>query len=521
MAVLRGKGLRYLFEGFALDDDRRELRREYDETVALEPQVFDLLVHLIRRRHAVVSKDELITEIWKGRCVSDSALDARISAARLAVRDSGADQRLIKTFPRRGVRFVATVVEEAGSAAARDEPNGPRLPDRPSLAVLPFANMSDDPSQEYFVDGIVEDIITGLSRVKWLFVIARNSSFVYKGAAVDVRRVGRELGVRYVLEGGVRKSGGRLRISAQLVEAETGAHLWADRYDGALEDVFGLQDQITEKVVGVVEPNLQRSEIERSRRKHPESLDAYDLYLRALPHMASAMPVDARIAAGFLDDALRLNPDYASAHARLALCHEFMFTRAGLDEADRTAGIRHARAAIASGADDATALAFAAFAISALGKDHEAALGAVDRALALNASCAAAHYVGALIQAYAGQPAAAVANANRALRLSPFDPFACVGYNALGGAAILEARYDDAASYFAKAVHANPRMSTYYVLHASALALAGRLEEARPSVQRLLELEPSFRSRIIFEFGFVRTLADKFGEAARLLGLPE
>ena len=512
--------MRYLFEGFALDADRRELRRDC-ETVALEPQVFDLLVHLVRRRNAVVSKDELIAEIWKGRCVSDSALDARISAARLAVCDSGAGQRLIKTFPKRGVRFVGTVVEEAPSAGARDEPNGPPLPDRPSLAVLPFANMSSDPEQDYFVDGMVEDIITGLSRIKWLFVIARNSSFVYKGKAIDVRQVGRELGVRYVLEGGVRKAAKRLRISAQLLEAETGTHLWADRYDGALEDVFDLQDQITEKVVGVVEPNLQRSEIERSRRKHPENLDAYDLYLRALSHTASAMPADARIAAGFLEDALRLNPDYAAAHALLALCHEFIFTRAGLDEADRIAGIRHARAAIASGADDATALAHAAFAISALGKDYEAALGAIDRALALNASCATAHYFGALIQAYAGRPAPAIANANRALRLSPFDPFACVAYNALGGAAILEARHDDAASYFVKAVQANPRMSTYYVLHASALALAGRLEEARPSVRRLLELEPNFRGRIISEFGFVRTLSDKFAEAGRLLGLPE
>jgi TolB-like protein/Tfp pilus assembly protein PilF len=513
-------GMRYAFEGFALDADRRELRRG-SECVALEPQVFDLLVHLIRRRHAVVSKDELIAEIWKGRIVSDSALDARVSAVRLAVRDSGAEQRLIRTFPRKGVRFVGTVIEEAPSVVAGDEPNGPPLPDRPSLAVLPFANMSADPDQDYFADGMVEDIITGLSRIKWLFVIARNSSFVYKGAAVDVRRVGRELGVRYVLEGGVRKAGSRLRISAQLLEAETGAHLWADTYDGALEDVFDLQDQITEKVVGVVEPSLQRSEIERSRRKHPESLDAYDLYLRALSHMASAMPADARIAAGFLEDALRLNPDYAAAHALLALCHEFIFTRAGLDEADRIAGVRHARAAIASGADDATALAFAAFAISALGKDHEAALGAIDRALALNASCAAAHYFGSLIQAYAGRPAPATANANRALRLSPFDPFACVAYNALGAAAIQEARFDDAASYFAKAVQANPRMSTYYILHASALALAGRLEEARPSVRRLLELEPGFQSRIISEFGFVRTIADRFAEAARLLGMPE
>ena len=202
--------MRYLFEGFALDADRRVLRRQH-ETIAMEPQVFDLLVHLIRRRHAVVSKDELITEIWKGRCVSDSALDARISAARLAVRDSGAEQRLIKTFPRRGVRFVGTVVEEAPPAGARDEASGPPLPDRPSLAVLPFANMSSDPEQDYFVDGMVEDIVTGLSRIKWLFVIARNSSFAYKGTRPNVRDVGRDRGA------GERELGGDLARRAASV----------------------------------------------------------------------------------------------------------------------------------------------------------------------------------------------------------------------------------------------------------------------------------------------------------------
>src|SRR5208337_1924134 len=206
----------------------------------------------------------------------------------------------------RPVRVYSLAIEKdaATSEATTPEKANPRLtlPDKPSIAVLPIQNLSDDQSQEYFADGMVEDIITGLSRIKWLFVIARNSSFVYKGKTVDVRQVGRELGVRYVLEGGVRKAGNRLRITAQLIEAQTGAHLWADRYDGALDDVFELQDQITDKVVGIVEPSLQRSEIERSGRKRPENLGAYDLYLRAVPHMAPLAPADARIAAGFLED---------------------------------------------------------------------------------------------------------------------------------------------------------------------------------------------------------------------------
>jgi len=389
--------------------------------------------------------------------------------------------------------------------------------------VLAFQNMSGDPEQEYFADGMVEDIITGLSRIKWLFVIARNSSFVYKGKAVDVRQVGRELGVRYVLEGGVRKAGNRVRITAQLLEAETGAHLWADRYDGKLEDVFDLQDQITDRVVGVVEPSLRQSEIEHSRRKRPESLDAYDLYLRALPHMTSVMPADARIAVGFLEDALKLDPNYAAAHAFIAWCHEICFMRGGFDEADIIAGLRHAHTAIASGTDDATALAVAALVIASLSKDHKAALSAIERALSLNPSSATALYWGALIHASSGNSAAATADANRALRLSPFDPVAFAAHEALGHVAFQETRYDEAASHYAKAVQANTRFSLLYFVQAAAMALAGRVEEARPIVGQLLELEPGVRISEVLEYAplLPRALTDKFMEGARLVGLPE
>jgi len=368
---------------------------------------------------------------------------------------------------------------------------------------------------------MVEEIITGLSRIKWLFVIARNSSFVYKGKHVDVRQVGRELGVRYVLEGSVRKAGDCVRITAQLLEAETGVHFWADRYDGKLEDIFDLQDQITEKVVGVVEPSLRQSEIERSRRKRPENLDAYDLYLRALPHMASVMPADARVAAGFLEDALKLDPNYAAAHAILAWCHEICFHRGGFDEADKVAGLRHARAAVASGTDDATALAVAAFVISNLSKDHKVALGAIERALSLNPSSAMALYWGSLIHAYDENSAAATAHAYRALRLSPFDPVAFLAHVSLGVVAFQEARYDVAASHYAKAVQTNSHLSTLYFCQAAALALAGRLEEARPIIRQGLELAPDTRCSDVFKYGVTRTFADKYIEGARLLGLPE
>jgi adenylate cyclase len=244
----------------------------------------------------------------------------------LAVTDLGSTQLKNIAEP---VRAYSLEVGAPARAKPAPEPKKPApglaLPDKPSIAVLPFQNMSGDPEQEYFADGMVEDIITGLSRIKWLFVIARNSSFTSEGRAVDVRQVGRELGVRCVLEGGVRKSGSRLRITGQLVEADTGAHLWADKFDGAVDDVFALQDQIS----GVVEPSLQRSEIGRSRRNPPENLDAYDLYLRALPHMAPTMPEQARIAAGFLEKALELDPNYAAAHTYLAFSHEICFIRGG------------------------------------------------------------------------------------------------------------------------------------------------------------------------------------------------
>jgi TolB-like protein/class 3 adenylate cyclase/Tfp pilus assembly protein PilF len=460
-------------------------------------------------------------------CLSEQAYWQVKARLDLAINDRGAVQLKNIADPVR-VYSLQVGVPARAKPAAPTQPAAPdnpamrlTLPNKPSIAVLPFQNMSGEAEQEYFADGIVEDIITGLSRIKWLFVIARNSSFVYKGKAVDIRQVGQELGVRYVLEGGVRKAGNRLRITAQLIEAETGAHLWADRYDGALEDVFDLQDQITDKVVGIVEPSLQRSEIERSRRKRPENLDAYDLYLRAVPHMATVMPADAKIAAELLEDALRLEPNYAAAHARLAWCHEIFFTRAGCNAADKVAGVEHARAVIASDTDDATALAIAAFAMTMLSKDHEAALGAVERALSLNASCATALYFGAIIYAFAGQPAPAVSNANRALRLSPFDPMAYVAHASLGSAAVQEMRYDEAASHFAKAVQANPRFSTLYFFQAASLALAGRQEEALPIAQQLLELEPGFRLRLFFEVGMARAVADRLSEGARILGLPE
>jgi TolB-like protein len=271
-----GSELRYVFDACVLDADRRELRRD-NELVPIEPQVFDLLEFLIRNRERVVSRDDLFAAIWAGRVVSESALSTRINAARSAIGDTGEQQNLIKTLPRKGVRFVGTVREEKGpnvAVVSTSEAAVIALPDKPSIAVLPFTNMSGDPEQDYFADGMAEEIITSFSRCSWLFVIARNSSFTYKGRIVDVRQIGRELGVRYVLKGSVRRAGSRLRIIGQLIDATTGAHIWADRFDGEMSDVFELQDRITESVVAAIEPKLQLAEIKRLKHKPAGDLDA-------------------------------------------------------------------------------------------------------------------------------------------------------------------------------------------------------------------------------------------------------
>jgi TolB-like protein len=461
-------------------------------------------------------------------CLSEDAYRQVKARLDLTVTDLGQTQLKNIAEPVRVYSLQVGPPSEGKSAttveAEEEPPAHPALPERPSIAVLPFQNMSGDPEQEYFVDGMVEDIITGLSRIKWLFVIARNSSFIYKGKAVDIRQVGRELGVRYVLEGGVRKAGARLRITAQLLEAETGAHLWADRYDGAIEDVFDLQDKMTQNIVGIIEPNLRRAEIERAQRKRPDSLDAYDLYLHALPHLSSMMPEDTAAAIGYLEQALKLDPNYAIAHAHMAWALEVRFMRGGFDPADAAAGVRHARAALAHGVDDATALAVASLTILHLAHDFEAASGAIARATSLNGSCAAAYFFGAHMHAVSGDTASAEDFAGRALRLSPFDPLSLLAFHAVGAVRLREGRFDEAASFYSKAVQSNPRFTVGYAFHTAALAQAGRTEEAKVVAGRLLALEPSFTARRFtapLKTIFKKELMEVVEAGLQLAGVPE
>jgi TolB-like protein len=512
--------------------------------ISVQPQVFDLLEYLLRNRERVVSKDDLIADIWGGRIVSESALTTRINAVRAAIGDNGAEQRLIKTLPRRGVRFVGSVRQEHSTAtqvaainpaepslsepvrAARERlmgaaPVSPALPDKASIAVLPFQNMSGDPEQDYFCDGMVEDIITGLSRIKWLFVIARNSTFTYKGRMVDVKQVGGELGVRYVLEGSVRKAGKRVRVTGQLIEAHPGAHLWAERYDRPLDDIFALQDEVTLAVIGAIEPSLRAAEINRVKRKRPENLDAYDLLLRAIS-ADMAMPQGAAKALPLLERALELEPDYARAHGHLAVCHHTLYLRGGLREENRRAAIHHAHAAIASGRDDSTALTLAGFVIGMDEHDRAAASQAFEAALSLSPSSAFAYLIGSAVLGWGGDAQRAIEWAERALRLSPFDPWNWYPCNGLALGHFTLGHYQEAAAAARKAIQFNPGFSMSHMLLAASLVKSGQLEQGKRAAAQVLALQPSYTfGKHFAAVNCAPALAASLSEALRAAGLLE
>jgi TolB-like protein len=399
----------------------------------------------------------------------------------------------------------------------------PAAAKRASIAVLPFDNLSSDPEQEYLADGMVEEIITGLARIRWLTVIARNSTFAYKGTSPDVRKVGRELAVRYVAKGSVRKAGRNLRISAQLVEAETGGHLWAERFDGTLDDVFDLQDQITAGVVAAIEPSVRQAEIERAKRKRPENLDAYDLYLRALEQSYAYTPAARSTALSLLDAAIAADPDYVEAHGVAAFCLQQRYLWGGRAPSDREAALRHAEAVAAARTDDATALAFAALALSALGSRHDVALVMAERALERNPSSAIAHNASALIKMMLGRPEKSLFHAERSLRLSPFDPLRHIPECALAVAKLAAGEYEAALVCARRGVEANPVFTPGLTTLALCLVGLQRIEEARATVHRLVEIAPDTRianleERYLFAngLGFGRIAAD-----LRAVGLPE
>jgi TolB-like protein len=519
--------LPYIFEDFVLNTDRRELRRR-TALVAVEPQVFDLLVHLIRHRDRVVSKDELLASIWHGRIVSESALFNRINAARSAIGDTGEEQRLIKTLPRKGLRFVGDVreddvVAEVGTYTRPLPSPSLLLPDRPSIAVLPFTNLSGDPDQDYFADGLTEDLITGLAHIRWLFVIARNSTFVYKSRPVSVSQVSRELGVRYVLEGSVRRGGNRLRISAQLIDAATGAHHWAERYDREIGDIFAVQDEITRSVAGAIEPHLLAAEGLRTLSRSADDLGAWELVARALTHFWRLTREDCAAAVEPLKRAVETYPDYAPARGLLAFCQVFSTHMGWIDRGQGLLpGRQHAIRAIAL--DDRHPWGHIALAYGAMMERRtEEAIAAFRRAVSLNPNSAAAHSHLSRGYAFAGRDQEAIEHGEEAIRLSPLDPEMALFLGAIAVAHFAAGRYGEAIDRSLEAQRLRPGFQGSRRLLCASLAHAGRVDEARSLLPTIRSEQPQLslawiRANVPYQ---TPDLMERFLDGFRRAGLGE
>lgn len=488
-APARNRQLHYFFEDYALDTDRRELLRGTG-MVAVEPQVFDLLLYLIKNREHVVSKDDLLASVWQGRIVSESALSTRINAARFALGDNGEEQRLIKTLPRKGLRFVGSVREEQDVAETGSIKLAPGISDKPSIAVLPFANLSGDPEQDYFTDGIVEDITTAVSRNRAFFVIARNSSFTYKGAPVDTKQIARELGVRYLLEGSVRKSGGRVRVTGQLIEAESGHHLWADRFDGDVADIFEMQDQIVTRVVGAIAPRLEKAEIDRVKQGPTGDLAAYDLYLRGLASWNRWTKEENSKALRHFYAAIEKDRDYSTPYGLAASCYLMAKANNWASDFDQKEIARLADRAAAIGMDDPVALCWAGHVHAFFFGDVERALLLIDRALDLDVNLATAWQRSGWVRGYAGDSDGAIESLNNAIRLNPLDPHVFLTQSAMAFAHFIAGRDDEAANWAAKALRVKPNWPPALRMAIASNAMRGRVDEAERALSSYFRVDP-------------------------------
>ncbi|MCK1395464.1 winged helix-turn-helix domain-containing protein [Bradyrhizobium sp. 1] len=525
----------YFIGPFRLDADAALLFRG-SAPVALGQRAIAVLRVLVERAGIPVSKDALIKQAWAGLIVEESNLPVQVAALRRVFSEEAGGERWIETLPKYGYRFAGPLSAGAQDSVAA-EPVSPvfgaatealPLPPQPAVAVLAFQNMSGDPEQDYFADGVVEEIITTLSRFRSLFVIARNSSFTYKGRAVDVKQIGRELGVSFVLEGSVRKSADRVRITAQLIDAATGAHLWADRFDGALEDIFDLQDQIARQVVGLLVPKLEHSAIERAKRKPTESLGAYEYYLRGTAAIYRFTIREANVEAlQMFRRAIALDPEFASAYGMAAYCYvKDRTNRWPTDDLARDIAEtdRLARNAIRLGSDDALALATSAGALAYVVRDLDTGAACIEQALQVNPNMMWASYFAGFIKSWMGEPEAAVGHLMYAMRLSPVDPLMPLMQVATAHAHFFAGRYTEASTWANAALRGTPKLLPALRIGASADAFTGNLESARKAVARLLQINPDERvSNLEAIYGPYRRADDawRYGEGLRRAGLPE
>ena len=504
------------FGPFRLDPGRRQLRRG-DTPIRLGGRAMGILCALVAAKGQVVSKDALMQSVWAGVIVEDNAIQVHVSALRKALETADDLPDYVVTVPGRGYRFVALDPASPGHEASR-----PMLPDRPSIAVLPFDNLSDDPQQEYFADGLVEDLITALSRLKWFFVIARNSSFAYKGQAVDVRRVGRELGVQYVLEGSVRRSGNRVRITGQLVDTVAGNHVWVDRFDGDLADIFDLQDQVTAKVAGAIEPSLSQAEIRRTGSKPTESLTAYDCYLRALALYNRFSPGSVAAALPWLERAIAADPAYSSAYALAAACRHARITQGwATGDAERAQAVHMAALAVDTGKDDPSALAMAGRVIGSIGREHEVALLHIERALTLNPNSALALQAGGWISWQIGRHQDCIDYNTRAIQLSPLDPLTYRCHVGMAWSYFFTGRFEEAILAADKAYREQPHFLSSLRVKLAAAAMAGRTQDTEDALSRLRSTSPELSLSMLMSVhtSLLQAQRDAYEIALRKAGL--
>jgi TolB-like protein len=481
------------FEDFVLDTGRRELSRA-GINVAMEPQVFDLLEYLIRNRERMVSRDDLLNAVWRGRIVSDSALTSRINAVRTALGDSGETQRLIRTLRGRGLRFIGLVEERRDLPAETAFPTH-RLPDRPSIAVMPLENLSGDPDQELFADGISEDIISALSHIRWLFVIARGSSFTYKKQGADTARIGRELGVRYILEGSIRRQQERVRVTVRLIQADAAIEIWAEKYDRAVSDIFALQDEITDAVAGAMESEIAASERDRARRKSPENLGAWDLYQRGWWHYLQQNPEHFARARELYYSASERDPTFASPHAALAIADYEMIARMWThDPATLKAEMLEAgsRAVTLDGNDSLSHVALGLAYLQE--RDAERAIGEHQAALALNPSSALAHWSYGVVLNRIERFELGIAHFDSAMRLSPRDPKTWQLLTFKASALYHLRRYEEVVACAREATrHPTSDLIWPFIHLAGASAHLGQAEEATFAIRELQRRKPGLK----------------------------
>jgi adenylate cyclase len=519
-----GGGVLY-FAGIELDGVRGCLRASDGAEVPLAPKPFNVLMVLARNAGRTISKEALLDAVWPGVHVTEHSLFQAVREARRALGEEAG--RMLRSVPRRGYMLdteVSAARWPALDSLSTVQSSLAPPADRPSLVVLPFQNMSGDPDQAYFADGMVEEITSALSRIRWLFVIARNTAFTYGRRPVDVREVGRALGVRYVLEGSVRKAGQQVRIGCQLVEATTGHHVWTERFDGDIAEVFALQDRVAEAVAGAIEPSLRVAEIERARRKPTESLDAYDLYLRALPHHYAKTRADNDACLALLYQAIALDPRFSMAKAFAAFSLLQQEIQGWSAPNERQEGIRLAREALSDSQDDPATLRCAGHAITWFAQDRAAGRAALDRALVLNPNSAQVLGSAAWILNYIGEAERAADMFYRAIRLSPLDPEMAFFLSGLGMALLMLCRYDEALVVGSQSIPLQPGRATGYRVVVGALHALGRRDEARGAAKRYQAANPAgarvFADRVGWLFADDRFCAALI-QALRDAGLPE